>query len=701
MFFTLFARGIKRVLTVAACAALVTSPLWAAPAEDEVVLAYRELFAQLDRSGPTGKLLERSSWPKNDLLASYLEFDILRHPDFTPSVKHLRDFMERYPDHPQMEKILKLMDNAITLYGDNDETLMWYAKRPPKTSAGIIRTLNLLIGLKRNEEAAKLWKQFYREGGLMPQSVLDFARDINLRPTLEDNEARTRALFSQGKKNLYRIQLQKLPKNRQTYFQALEAAKAGHPSFRKLVQKLSGADLQSSELWYEWINNLRTNNRYEESKNLLLGREGKWLTPEHRQSLSYRQARAMLYHENSPQDAFALLESNVREMGGKLDDSLWLSAYSAYLLGRRHVALERMQQLAMEGAGGERRGQGGYWAAKLLEAEGQNPKPMLEMAAQYPEHFYGLLASEALGKIPINPNEQQECLTLRANEAIAKDIDRLLLLRAVGRTMHNIQEIQSMAERHALSPRNQVCLAIAHTEADHIVKLAKKFQKEKGVAAWDGLFPVPKNWKPLTGWQLDPALIWSLARQESVFTPNAVSSAGAQGLIQLMPATAKGEAKLMNFPEPNSKRLSNPEYNLALGQNHLQGLIKRFNGDLALSIAAYNAGSGRSIQWREFRIKESIPHFYEKIHITETREYVKKVLHGYAAYQWVLYGKGSLSAMIQPGTPGLSAVAANRPLPKPVEATATPTPSISESPTPSSPAPTSSWVNPVTGSVRD
>lgn len=658
--------ALRRLLLTAGC----LLPLWqtahAATSEEEAVVAYRALFQELDRNGPAGKVLDRASWPSHDLLASYLEFDILRHPDFQPTIAALRRFMERWPDHPQMERVLKLMDNAITQYGDNEETLAWYEKRPPKTSAGIIRTMNLLVGKKRFDEAAVMWRQFYLDGGSIPQSLLDFARETGLRLTQEDYETRARALLAQGKHNLYKVQLLRLPKNRQIFFQALEAAKAGHPSFLKLVAKLSGKDLQSSEMWYEWINNLRSNNRYSQAQQLLLGREGRWLNPEHRQSLRYRQARAMLYLENSPQDAFTLLETNVQEMGGKLDDSLWLSAWSAYLLGRRHVALERMQLLAKEGVGAERRSQGAYWAAKLLDAEGQNPRPMLELAAQNPEHFYGLLAAEAVGRNPVTPEERDQCLALRANAAIADQVQRLLLLRAVNRTFHNVQEIQAMAERHALTPRDQICLAVAHTEADHIVKLAKKFQKEKGVAAWDGLFPVPKNWKPLTGWQLDPALIWSLARQESVFTPGAQSSAGAQGLIQLMPATAKGEAKLLSFPEPNGKRLSDPEYNLALGQNHLMGLVKRFGGDLALSLAAYNAGSGRAVVWREFRLKEEIPHFFEKIHFTETREYVKKVLHGYAAYQWTMYGKGSLSGMIQPKTPGLAAVLANRPIPAPV-----------------------------------
>ena len=119
--------------------------------------------------------------------------------------------------------------------------------------------------------------------------------------------------------------------------------------------------------------------------------------------------------------------------------------------------------------------------------------------------------------------------------------------------------------------------------------------------------------------ELDPALVWAVMKAESNFDPNAVSSAGALGLMQLMPETA---TRLRVDP-------LNPEDNIAGGTRYLRYLLDRFNGNLPLALAAYNAGATRVEAY------QALPP------IAETRRYVKKVLRFYRKFAEALPGRES------------------------------------------------------------
>ena len=132
---------------------------------------------------------------------------------------------------------------------------------------------------------------------------------------------------------------------------------------------------------------------------------------------------------------------------------------------------------------------------------------------------------------------------------------------------------------------------------------------------------------------LDPLLLLALARQESLFDREARSSAGARGLMQLMPATAAGVAG-----QPlDEAAFSNPDLNAGLGARHLQSLLGRYSGRLIPSVAAYNAGADAVGKW-EGRFG-GVPgdEFVERISFRETRAYVKTVLANYRAYL-TIYG---------------------------------------------------------------
>lgn len=130
---------------------------------------------------------------------------------------------------------------------------------------------------------------------------------------------------------------------------------------------------------------------------------------------------------------------------------------------------------------------------------------------------------------------------------------------------------------------------------------------------------------------LSEGLIYGLIRAESGFSPAIKSPAGAIGLMQLMPATAKITARENGTFNP--QKLVIPDYNIKLGTRHFRDLMKEYNGDVVYSIAAYNAGAGAVERWRKSFKGLKQDEFIESIPYQETRDYVKKVYASAATYR--------------------------------------------------------------------
>ena len=147
------------------------------------------------------------------------------------------------------------------------------------------------------------------------------------------------------------------------------------------------------------------------------------------------------------------------------------------------------------------------------------------------------------------------------------------------------------------------------------------------------LFPTPylKEIELLDN-SLDPILVLSLIRQESAFNPNAISSAGARGLMQLMPRTARYTAK----KNISLNKLGDPLTNIKIGITHLKKLISRYNGNLIYALSAYNAGEKNTQKWIDgvFTI-DSMLHTIEMIPFTETQLYVQSIFRNIYFYKLI------------------------------------------------------------------
>nr|MDP9196780.1 lytic transglycosylase domain-containing protein [Pseudomonadota bacterium] len=149
--------------------------------------------------------------------------------------------------------------------------------------------------------------------------------------------------------------------------------------------------------------------------------------------------------------------------------------------------------------------------------------------------------------------------------------------------------------------------------------------------------------------QPEKALVHALIRQESTFNAGAISSAGARGLMQLMPATARQVARQEGLPHQPARLTEDPAYNIRLGAAYLERMLDQFGGSPVLAIAAYNAGPSRVREWvgklgQPGDRPEEVVDWIEQIPFSETRNYVQRVLENLQVYRQRL-GEGNRNGL--------------------------------------------------------
>ncbi|MGZ5076433.1 MAG: transglycosylase SLT domain-containing protein [Methylobacter sp.] len=284
-----------------------------------------------------------------------------------------------------------------------------------------------------------------------------------------------------------------------------------------------------------------------------------------------------------------------------------------------------------------------YWLARSLEKTGnfqQAQEVYIKLAED--RSFYGFLAADTVDKPyqlsnkPILPAENE--LEMLANET---DFKAARELKFLNRDME--------AERqwwYAVKKLDKGRMATA-------AKLAQQWHWDQVAIAtlvkadyWDDLalrFPVyyanqiHSNASLLN---LDPAIVFGLIRQESIFNKDAESAVGARGLMQVMPKTGMQIARELNEKWRSDTSLFNPDVNVRYGSFYYKQLLKQFHGHFALAVAAYNAGSGRVAKWLPNVSSVPADVWIETIPFKETRKYVTSVLSYAIIYQQLMQRKG-------------------------------------------------------------
>ncbi len=293
---------------------------------------------------------------------------------------------------------------------------------------------------------------------------------------------------------------------------------------------------------------------------------------------------------------------------------------------------------------------GAYWLGKTYQKLGDRNLSIewLQKAAEFLTTYYGQLAF-----MEINPDKTFE---LPKDLEVSKDYKDYFFKKELVKTIYLLDEINNdKYTKHILrhlandniEKGSEILAAQLATNIDRFdfaIQIAKIASYEKRFHNKFN-YPIISTPKYINGRKIpETAFILSIIRQESEFDLSANSHAGAKGLMQLMPYTAKVVAKQAKLPYSKSRLTKDAEYNINLGSHYIAGLILDYDGAYPFAVAAYNAGPKRVKYWKKINKnpqKKQIDYinWIELIKFRETRNYVQRVLENYNVYRYILEQK--------------------------------------------------------------
>jgi soluble lytic murein transglycosylase len=340
-------------------------------------------------------------------------------------------------------------------------------------------------------------------------------------------------------------------------------------------------------------------------------------------------------------EAYRLASAHRLDDGAAFADLEWLSGWIALQgLGDPNRAAGHFLRHYNAVTTPISRGRGGYWLGRAYEAAGdpQRARQWYAAGADHPTSFYGQLAAEKIGRDVTPELAARAPADWRAHPDAGSDAWRAIaLLQDAGRDREARAFVIAAADATE-SPTTLAALGAFALEIgryDGAVRAGKR-AAQLPVVLMDIYYPVVSQ--AAQPGAVEPALALAVARQESEMNPDAISHAGARGLMQLMPATAQKVSRDIGVRYDLGALTADPAYNARLGKTYLAEMLGRFGAAPMLAAAAYNAGPGRAEQWMGLlgdprRADVDPIDWIEHIPFSETRNYVQRVMEGLHVYR--------------------------------------------------------------------
>jgi soluble lytic murein transglycosylase len=609
------------------------------------------------------QLADQDKWPQARQMAessgNKLAFKLIRwldaaRPNSGATFREITTLLGECPDWPNRSLVMRRAEEAITLTTPADQILSWFDVNKPVSADGGMAYGGALLAAGRTEEGQKLLRETWVNkdfGVLQERAFLAKYRELL---TNEDHLARMKRLIWEDQREAAQRLVLFLDGEGRELAHARLMLAGGHGTpahaFESVPEKLRN----DPGLMFDAVRWYRRKEMYEEAIRLArqapddLERPDLWWTER-----SFLARRALLMGYVS--EAYEIASKHHQNDGANAAEAEWLSGWIAlrFLLDKE-AALKHFQAMNDKALTAHGKARAAYWTGRAYEALGKKDeaKAQYRQAALFASTYYGQLASEQMGPehgwlLPTDPVPSEDERKAFAQNDLAKAVD----LMAEAGTAQLARPFLLKLLDNAETP-GQKALAVAKSERlgriDLAVYLARRADRA-GVTLPSPGWPVPPYGLPESG--PEKALILALIRQESGFHAEAVSSVGARGLMQLMPATAKTVAKSMNIKYQPANLTKDPSLNIRLGTSYLQGLLGDFKGSYIMALAGYNAGPHRVVRWiREFgdpREADTDPiDWVEQIPFSETRGYVQRVMESVQIYRKRLGKETSTVALI-------------------------------------------------------
>ena len=648
----------------AALAILPASPAGAVPPPKDVLLNPRiytpaEVPAEVARVKAVNEILEdryANALPyeekaQDPAVTAIRKWRQTMFADPASAFEQVNAFLAAYPGWPSADKMRARAERSLGRFPQPaDKVLGFFKDKPPQTVTGKLALAEAERSRGRPLAAQRIVRGVWTVDALGEELEAEILRKHGKLLRKRDHEAR----FA---KRLYELDLpgalrvaKLLDEGADKVARAVAGLARGTKEGFSLYQKLSDEQKALLPVKYALTRYYRLSDKESQARAVALAANphaGKWYDAER----WWEEKRVLVRHALRQRDrklareAYEIASQHGHDGGLPFVEGEFLAGWIALrFLKEPERSVPHFKRLA---AGNKRPvniAQGEYWAGRAYDAMGQ-PAEAARHYARAGAHsttFYGQLARDRLGWPRV-----AETVTTSGQariDALATLDDNLLFraarLIAQARRGDFLPLFFNAVMRQVPGPDGKAAVIQWAWSAGypHVALRLAKAASLDGVALGQLMFPAPVwQHKALTP-EPEPALVYGVIRQESEFNPRAQSHAGARGLMQIMPNTAKGLSRNYNADFDLARLLTDSAYNVQLGSALLHELLNTFDGFYVLVLAAYNTGPGHVYRWiKEFGDPRNdeidLLDWIEMIPFTETRNYVKRVMENVNVYR--------------------------------------------------------------------
>ncbi len=623
-----------------------------------------------------GSLAQRSG---DDAAIKLVELLYLKDHWKDAGYSRIMDFVVAAPKWPLSETLLKRAEQALHSNGANaDVVLAHFAKRQPLTTEGMIALARAHRATGNQQAAQQMLRKVWSNTDVTAAMEKSILSEFGALLGAEDHRARMWQMVFAQESNAAIRNSKRLGGNYQAAAKVAQGLLRGVASADKQYDRLPSSMREQLGMKYALVNYLRKQERYSKARAVLatvpgtaaaMGDAEAWWIERRivaRHSIG-------LTHLDSAKAAYQIAKSHGFDSGPSAVEAEFLAGWIALRsLSNPEAALRHFGKLAEIAPTRTEKARAHYWIGRSYAALGNKgeARAAYEEASRHSTIYYGQLAREKIGL----GSTPEKIASGQASASATAKVERDEIVRAfqmVAKAKGNSQLnmfIWALANRFNNPDEMNAVAAITQQfgSTTMALRLAKAAgQRNVDIDHWAYPTKALPNWQQM-GKPVERSLVYGLSRQESEFDPRAGSRVGAQGLMQLMPGTAKLVARQYRVGYAQSKLTGDPTYNVRLGAAHLADLVEDFNGSYVLTLVAYNAGPRRAHEWVEEygdpRGGQVDPiDWVESIPFQETRQYVQKVLQNTHIYRSRLAPETvrPMTADLKRGAPASIALAKN------------------------------------------
>lgn len=608
---------------------------------DRTVGAKAMQEAEAGRFDAARRLARQASEP---LVAKLVQWLWLQTAGGGGTFEDIAAFIDNNPDWPARDAMLRRAEESVDISVGDRKILAWFTKHPPVTGLGQLRLAQALSRQDRDKDAFEALRRAWIDGYLAVKDEKELWTEFGSRFSAAENARRADRLLWDGNIEAARRMLPRLTPEYRKLAEARIALAGNVAGADKLVAALP-ADLRSDGgLAYDRLRWQRRRGMDDSVEATLhsapddLGRAEKWWVERH-----YRARKAI--SEGRISEAYRLAAGHGLRDGSSLAEAEWLAGWIALrLLQEPNTALRHFTTLQENVSYPISVARAAYWLGRTQTRLGDDIQARIwySQAAQHSTTFYGQLAALALdAKQTFTPPPE-----IRPDEDLKNRFEGREVVRAARILVELDQESRlrpfilrlihtaTRPEEHKLIAE----LARDLRRVDLAVMASKRSARQNIILMRESyplVEPMLRSETP------EAALVLAVSRQESEFNQFALSSAGARGLMQLMPSTAKGVSKDLKLNYHVAKLTDDAAYNVRLGSHYLNRLLRNWDNNYILALASYNAGETRARRWiQEWGDPRNpdvdVIDWIELIPFSETRNYIQRVLEGVQVYRALL-----------------------------------------------------------------